>query len=59
MPYKETELHGPNETRSPPNLVQGNEGYEIETIVSHRLHKNCETMYLTSGKVTTAVKTHG
>jgi hypothetical protein len=50
MPYKETELHGPNETRPPPNLVQGNEEYEIETIVSHRLHKNCETMYLIKWK---------
>jgi hypothetical protein len=50
MPYKETELHGPNETRPPPNLVQGNEEYEIEAIVSHHLHKNCETMYLTKWK---------
>jgi hypothetical protein len=50
MPYKETELHRPNETRPPPNLVQGNEEYEIETIVSHRRHKNQETMYLIKWK---------
>jgi hypothetical protein len=49
-PYKETELHGPNETRPPPNLVQGNEEYEIETIVLHRLHKNRETTYLIKWK---------
>jgi hypothetical protein len=50
MPCKETELHGPNETRPPPNLVQGNEEYEIETIVSHHLHKNPETTYLIKWK---------
>jgi hypothetical protein len=50
MPYKETELHGPNETRPPPDLVQGNKEYKIETIVSHRLHKNRETMYLIKWK---------
>jgi hypothetical protein len=49
-PYKETELHGPNETRPPPNLVQGNEEYEIETIVSHHRHKNHETTYLIKWK---------
>jgi hypothetical protein len=50
MPCKETELHGPNETRPPPNLVQGNEEYEIETIVLHRCHKNHETTYLIKWK---------
>jgi hypothetical protein len=50
MPYKETELHGPNETRPPPDLVQGNEEYEIETIVLHRRHKNHETTYLIKWK---------
>jgi hypothetical protein len=50
MPYKETELHGPNETRPLPDLVQGNEEYEIETIVSHCLHKNRETTYLIKWK---------
>jgi hypothetical protein len=39
MPYKETELHGPNETRPPPDLVKGQEEYEIEAIISHHLYK--------------------
>jgi hypothetical protein len=49
-PYKETELHGPNETRPPPDLVEGQEEYEIEAIISHRLHKNRETTYLIKWK---------
>jgi hypothetical protein len=50
MPYKETELHGPNETRPPPNLVKGQEEYEIEAIISHHLYKNRETVYLIKWK---------
>jgi hypothetical protein len=50
MPYKETELHGPNETRPPPDLVEGQEEYEIEAIISHRLYKNRETTYLIKWK---------
>jgi hypothetical protein len=50
MPYKETELHGPNETRPPPDLVEGQEEYEIEAIISHHLHKNRETTYLIKWK---------
>ena len=50
MPYKETDLHGNNETRPPPDLVEGNEEYKVEAILSHRLHKNCETTYLIKWK---------
>ena len=50
MPYKETNLHGNNETRPPPNSVEGNEEYEVEAILSHHLHKNCETTYLIKWK---------
>ena len=50
MPYKETNLHGNNETRPPPNLVEGNEEYKVEAILSHRLHKNCKTTYLIKWK---------
>ncbi len=32
-PYKETELHGPNFTRPPPDLINGKEEYEIEKIL--------------------------
>ena len=38
-PFKETELHGTNETRPPPNLVQGNEEFKIEAILTHHTYK--------------------
>ena len=34
-PYKETELHGPNFTRPPPDLINGEEEYEVEKILRH------------------------
>jgi hypothetical protein len=35
-PYIETEFHGPNYTRPPPDLVQGTEEYEVEAILDSR-----------------------
>jgi hypothetical protein len=35
-PYKENEVHGENFTRPPPELVEGEEVYEVEEIVNHR-----------------------
>jgi hypothetical protein len=35
MPYTETPLHGPNFTRPPPDLIDGEEEYEVEQIRSH------------------------
>ncbi len=32
MPYKETALHGPNFTRPPPDLIDGEEEYEAEEV---------------------------
>jgi hypothetical protein len=32
-PYKETELHSPNFTRPPPDLIDGEEEYEVEKIL--------------------------
>ena len=37
-PYKETETHGPNYIRPPPELVNGEEEYEVERILKHRGH---------------------
>ncbi len=34
-PYYETTAHGPNFTRPPPDLIDGEEEYEIERIVAH------------------------
>src|SRR6266478_4295376 len=35
-PYYETNAHGPNFTRPPPDLIEGEEEYEVERIVAHR-----------------------
>ena len=35
-PYKENEVYGENHTEPPPELVEGEEVYEVETILSHR-----------------------
>jgi len=32
-PYKETELHSPNFTQPPPDLIDGEEEYKIEKIL--------------------------
>jgi hypothetical protein len=37
-PYHETDAHGPNFSRPPPDLIDGKEEYEMEHIISHRRH---------------------
>jgi hypothetical protein len=37
-PYKETEEHGANFLEPPPELVGGNEEYEVEKVLGHRVH---------------------
>ena len=38
--YKETEAHGPNFTKPPPDLIQGEEEYEVEAILNHKRQGN-------------------
>lgn len=35
-PYRETEAHGPNFLLPPPELIDGDDKYEVEAILSHR-----------------------
>ena len=35
-PYKENEVHGPNYLQPPPDLINGEEEYEVERILKHR-----------------------
>ena len=35
-PYIETSAHGPNYTRPPPDLVEGEVEWEVEAILAHR-----------------------
>src|SRR5712671_6864234 len=43
-PYREMASHGPNFTRPPPDLVQGNEEFEVETIINHRFFGQRKTL---------------
>src|SRR5712672_2835550 len=37
-PYHETEAYGPNFIKPPPELIDGEEEYEVEAILNHRSH---------------------
>jgi Chromo (CHRromatin Organisation MOdifier) domain len=43
-PFSETPAHGPNFTRPPPDLIDGEEEYEVEQIRSHWRWGCCKTM---------------
>jgi len=50
-PYHETQAHGPNFSRPPPDLIDGEEEYEVERIVAHRYHgRNRSLQYLIKWK---------
>ncbi len=35
-PYRETDAHGPNYSRPSPDLIEGEEEYEVERVINHR-----------------------
>ena len=43
-PYTETDAHGPNYSRPPPDLIGGEEFYEVEQIQDHRCHGHSRTL---------------
>ena len=50
-PYRKTELHRPNFMRPPPDLIDGEEEYEIEEILQSRRHgKGRKVQYLVKWK---------
>jgi hypothetical protein len=50
-PYIETDFHGPNYTRPPPDLIDGEEEYEIESILkSRRYGRGRKVQYLVKWK---------
>ena len=50
-PYKETELHGLNYTRLPPDLVDGEEEFEVEKIIDMKqMGRGRKTYYLVKWK---------
>ena len=40
-PYKENDIHGPNFPQPPPDLINGEEEYEVEQILKHRGRPKC------------------
>jgi hypothetical protein len=50
-PYIEMEFHGPNYTRPPPDLIDGKEEYEVESILkSRRYGRGHKVQYLVKWK---------
>jgi hypothetical protein len=50
-PYIETDFHSPNYTRPPPDLINDEEEYEVEQVLSSRRHgKGCKVQYLIKWK---------
>src|SRR6266850_619159 len=50
-PYHETQAHGPNFSQPPPDLIDGEEEYEVEWIAVHRYHgKSRSLQYLIKWK---------
>ena len=45
-PYRETDQHGPNHMRPLPDLVGGEEEFEVEVIVNHHYHGRAATSIL-------------
>ncbi len=51
-PYHKTTAHGPNFTCPPPDLIEGEEEFEVERIVTHRLFGRTKHLqYLIKWKV--------
>lgn len=48
-PYQETETHGPNFPKPPPDLIEGEEQHEIDGIIGHRI-RGCGYQYLVKWK---------
>ena len=50
-PYREMSQHGANYTRPPPDLIEGEEEFEVEVVVNHHHYgKNRQLQYLVKWK---------
>ena len=50
-PYKEMSIHGPNFSRPPPDLIDGEEEFEVEQILDMKqMGRGCKTHYLVKWK---------
>jgi hypothetical protein len=48
--YQETEVHGPNNTEPPPDIINGQEEYEIEAVLAHKGNVKGKRRFLVSWK---------
>jgi len=46
-PYLEMEVHGPNYTEPPPDLINGEEHYKVEVITQHKGTGSCQRYLVT------------
>src|SRR5258708_9185745 len=44
-PYCEMTAHGPNYSRPPPDLIEGEEEYEVEKVINHRHFGRSRTLH--------------
>ena len=49
-PYKQTDVHGPTHPKPPPDLVEGQEEYEVDHIKRHRRVRGGKVRYLVHWK---------
>jgi len=49
MPYVKTMKHGKNYSRPPPDMIKGEEQYEVEAIQAHQCNQ-CKLQYLIKWK---------
>jgi len=43
-PYRKTDAHGPNYSRPPPDLIEGEEEYEVEKVINHQYTGRARTL---------------
>src|SRR5713226_7280102 len=43
-PYRKTDAHRPNYSRPPPDLIEGEEEYEVERVINHRYTGRARTL---------------
>src|SRR5258708_23505478 len=43
-PYRQIHAHGPNYSRPPPDLIKGEEEYEVERIINHQRTSSARTL---------------
>ena len=50
LPYKENSVHGPNTIRPPPEEIEGEEEYEVESIQKHKKGTDRKWLYFVKWK---------